>query len=1103
MAEDEAEKAFFQAQALNVDIAGYDAAGDQDADSSDSDDYDPSKTVQDHQDQYSAQLTDSKQSAVSNTSSPSASMQRRSMSQDFSEAVQNSHTFPPSQIPSRSESRDAASLPPSNSTIPVQAPSQIMGNFVVEEESDEDKGDAEYEPPAPLSHVHGDGDGDDGDEDDDGVGDQNDDNVTSGPPGSRQHSLSQNANEDVSQYHVSHQLQTVQDKNAPPQDVPPNNSSLTPSYVGISARSDGASNYLQNESKPTMAMVDTAPHSANRSMSSTPTAAVASRGRLPHDRVGILEDRIEADPRGDTDAWLELINEHRTRNKLDSAREVYERFFKVFPSAAEQWVAYANMESENNELYRLEQIFNKSLLSIPNVQLWSVYLDYVRRRNNLTTDSTGQARGIISSAYDFALQNVGVDKDSAPIWVDYIQFIRSGPGNIGGSGWQDQQKMDLLRKAYQRAICVPTQAVNTFWKEYDQFEMGLNKLTGRKFLQERSPAYMTARSSFTELQNITRELLRASLPRLPPVPGCEGEEKYHEQVEIWKRWIKWEKDDPLVLKDEDAGAGYKARVLYVYRQSLMALRFLPEIWFDAADFCFQNGMETEGIDFLKQGIDANPESCLLAFKLADRLEVTTESEQDSRKRGTKVREPYERLLDALYALISKAKSQELKDIAFIEESFSSQTDDSQQHVVTLNNEDDEDEGDNVSKVREDAKNSQIEALKKRHAEEIGQLSKTISFAWIALMRSMRRIQGKGKPGEMAGSRQIFADARKRGRITSDVYIASALLEHYCYKDPAATKIFERGAKLFPEDENFTLEYLKHLIDINDITNARAVFETSVRRLAANPNNTSKAKPIFAFMHEHESRYGDMVQILNLEARMRELFPEDPALKQFPHRFSTPTFDPTTFQPILSPSQTKPKLSSIPMEEMQSRQDSPSARYLGVPGVAPASAPAPKTTTQSPKRAFTLEEFDEDSSNRPRKFMRAESPLKGAAGRRLNQQKQQIQQQVVNGSGGGGVGGGGTGGMGGGYGGGGGQGNKQPIPVPLPREIMFLLSIIPGASTYDATKFSPEKMVALLRQLDIPTSVGQLRPPAPPHGVGGGMTGGMNRGQYMGKFLRES
>ena len=92
-------------------------------------------------------------------------------------------------------------------------------------------------------------------------------------------------------------------------------------------------------------------------------------------------------------------------------------------------MAYANLESEVSELFRLEQIFNRTLLTIPDVQLWSVYLDYVRRRNPLTTDTTGNARKIISSAYDLALQYVGMDKDSGSIWADYVQFIRSGPGN--------------------------------------------------------------------------------------------------------------------------------------------------------------------------------------------------------------------------------------------------------------------------------------------------------------------------------------------------------------------------------------------------------------------------------------------------------------------------------------------------------------------------------------------------------------------------------------------------------------------------------------------------------------------------------------------------
>jgi cleavage stimulation factor subunit 3 len=69
----------------------------------------------------------------------------------------------------------------------------------------------------------------------------------------------------------------------------------------------------------------------------TVTAPIAGtslpKARLPHDRVGILEDRIKEDPRGDLDAWLSLITEHRNRNKLDDARVVYDRFFKVFPMA--------------------------------------------------------------------------------------------------------------------------------------------------------------------------------------------------------------------------------------------------------------------------------------------------------------------------------------------------------------------------------------------------------------------------------------------------------------------------------------------------------------------------------------------------------------------------------------------------------------------------------------------------------------------------------------------------------------------------------------------------------------------------------------------------
>ena len=172
-------------------------------------------------------------------------------------------------------------------------------------------------------------------------------------------------------------------------------------------------------------------------------------------------------------------------------------------------------------------------------------------------------------------------------------------------------------------------------------------------------------------------------------------------------------------------------------------------------------------------------------------------------------------MDTLYDLIKKIKVRETAELARIEEAAA--LEETNNPVLDTIEEDDEDNG--VEKMaQESAKTRQINVVQQGFAMQTQLLSRTLSFVWIALTRAMRRVQGKGKPGALVGgSRQILNDARTRGRITSDVYVASALIEHNVYKDPAGTKIFERGAKLFPEDETFILEYLKHLLSIGDTT----------------------------------------------------------------------------------------------------------------------------------------------------------------------------------------------------------------------------------------------------------------------------------------------
>ncbi|TLS23613.1 uncharacterized protein PpBr36_06394 [Pyricularia pennisetigena] len=756
---------------------------------------------------------------------------------------------------------------------------------------------------------------------------------------------------------------------------------------------------------------------------------------LSHDPIALLELRVKEDPRGAMDSWLSLIAAYRQRNNIEQCRDVFERFLAVFPHSAEIWVQYADMELSQGNFVEAEAIFGKSLMSVPNVQLWTVYLDYIRRRNDLN-DSSGRARQVVTQAYDFVIDNVGLDKDASKIWSDYIQFIRLAPGVVGGSAWQDQQKMDQLRKAYQRAVCIPLSNVNTLWREYDQFEKGLNPTTGRKYLNERSPAYMTAKSANTALENITRNLVRTTLPRLPPAPGFEGDVEFAEQVDLWKRWIKWEKEDPLDLATDDPEL-LKKRILYAYKQAIMALRFWPEIWVDAAEWCFENSISVNGkdagLEFLTEGIEANPESVLLALKHADRIETTFpvgEGDEAKIERGNAVKAPYNKLLDTLYGQIKTLKEKEKAEILKLRESAPS--------VPGQEIEEGEDCANPVPSELEE----KISALEKGFGAQTDLLARTVSFVWIALARAMRRIQGKGQPGSpMGGMRQVFSEARKRGRLTSDVYVAIAQLEWTVYKDPSGGKIFDRGSKLFPEDEIFMLEYLKYLHSREDTTNARVVFETCVNKLTQNPATVHKAKPLYSYFHKYESKFGELSQTAKLEKRMAELFPEDPFLAHFSARFMSDRFDPIAARIIVSPAaQLRPKM-VMPSIETTVRAGSPMIRPLNSPKAGFLQA------VNSPKRPLPADDFEDLNPpkkiqrNDQREFQRAESPLKGAAGRRLENQRRIHGQGPAS------------------Y-------NAAPAQA-IPREINFLLSQLPGAEVYNSTRLSAPRVVDMLRDTHVP------------------------------------
>ena len=96
-------------------------------------------------------------------------------------------------------------------------------------------------------------------------------------------------------------------------------------------------------------------------------------------------------------------------------------------------------------------------------------------------------------------------------------------------------------------------------------------------IQERSAAYMTARTSYRERRGLMEQVNRYALAR--PPRGIPVEEQ---QLHAWLGVLKFEKRN--TLKADDGGV---ARTLFAYRQCLSHLRYYPEIWFGASGAAFR------------------------------------------------------------------------------------------------------------------------------------------------------------------------------------------------------------------------------------------------------------------------------------------------------------------------------------------------------------------------------------------------------------------------------------------------------------------------------------------------------------------------------------
>ncbi|KAJ7031146.1 Suf-domain-containing protein [Mycena alexandri] len=515
----------------------------------------------------------------------------------------------------------------------------------------------------------------------------------------------------------------------------------------------------------------------------------------------------------DPENWKRLIDVAESSGDIPRIREAYDALLKQYPNTASAQTAYLRHFADNT-LTRSDaaELLNKFLRASPSTELWNFYLTYVRRINSPTLPT---ARENVRKAYEFALKNIGHDRDSGPMWAEYIQFLNAGEGN---SAWDASQKMEALRKTYHRCVQIPLDNVESLWSQYEAFEMGLNKITAKKFMSDLSPAHMQAR---TVLRQLTIHLNGLGMNNqsgifLPAPATFSGQER--QLIARWKAYLK----------------------------------FMAYSWTTSV------GRKDEGLAILKAGLEANPDSFALTYAYAELLEKA-QLKKDHRD-FTEIHSVYERFFSVLRVELARLT------VAASEPPVEAPNGDATDPEA----------------APADPPTEEELAERKKNQEELPELKKQYSNAWINYMRFARRAQGH------KACRDVFGKARKDEYIGWEVYEAAAMTEYRCNLEDGrlvAARIFETGMKKYSSDPTYVLSHLGFLLTVNDENNARALFERVIGTFTP-----QEAKPIWERWSRSQYQYDDLEAVLELERRMAEVYPNDAPIKRFAQRHTYHSID---------------------------------------------------------------------------------------------------------------------------------------------------------------------------------------------------------------------
>ena len=552
-----------------------------------------------------------------------------------------------------------------------------------------------------------------------------------------------------------------------------------------------------------------------------PKMPVVSSQKLDRARNRLAQNRQ------DLDAWETIVADAQTRG-VPEGRSLFEEVLAAHPTASKVWRAYAEAEiagdtGGNRDDEAVKAIFSRCLLSCPSALLWRSYTRYMEKTNDAGTEEGVQA---IKAAFEYTVDTVGEDLESGPLWLDYVVFLKTAdPSHACPEAKPEQAesaRMQEVRRAYQRAVSVPTNSIDALYREYDAFEHGVSAALAKPLLAEVKPGVDVARAALKERKRLHDQCIVGGLAG---PPGTSKDEKSPDgQARAWRAMINWERSNPQKLTP-DAEAGETAhpqlvtRVALAYDQALMSLWNFPDIWLEFAAWHEGNDHE-EAKAVLQRAREALPGCPLVHFAAADLVEA--------RGDATAASAVYESVLDEY----------EVKCAA-------------------------------------DAEAANVDGADDFKFDHPPMDDATLLVS-IEYMRCARRMRGRDE------ARKSFMRVRKAPGKRWEAFAAAALLEwRYDKNDKVARNVFELGLKSFISQPQYVARYAEFLVGCNDVGNARVLFERATAAAgeataaAAGLGGTDKAgkasveKVFWDMFVDFEHTHGTMDTMKGVETRRRE------------------------------------------------------------------------------------------------------------------------------------------------------------------------------------------------------------------------------------------